>query len=198
MTNKEETIMNKQAYEASVRMVLDKHAGVGSEETGRYIGRAVGRAIGIPLTELGAIAGYFEKPRGRGEVEEYNDNHKAIGLIPGYSGYLNTRRTINTNAAFGDKSPRAREVANDTARAIVGLPFLYVPNLVGTIAAAISDRRTDEEQRKASTSSKWKYLIPGYATYDRYKTMGKSRELTKNKKEKSKDSKDKAKSKDSE
>ena len=191
--------MDKHAYEASVMMVLEKRAGIVSEEAGRYIGNAVGGLLGgLPITEGGAVVGYFPEVGGRAEVEKLNADHDAVGLIPGYGSYLNTRRTINTNAAFGDKSPRAREVANDIARNIGGLPLLYIPNLVATVAAAITKRRTDEEQRKASTSSKWKYLIPGYATYDRYKTMGKSMELTKNKKKKSKDSTDKDKPKDSE
>ena len=47
--------------------------------------------------------------------------------------------------------------------------------LVGALAAALTRTRTAEEQRKASTQgSARNYLIPGYGTYDHFKTLGHS------------------------
>lgn len=60
-----------------------------------------------------------------------------------------------------------------------GLGYLLgsIPNIIGAVAAGITKRRTDDEQRKASTGSYAKFLIPGYASYDDWKTMGKSRDI---------------------
>ena len=61
--------------------------------------------------------------------------------------------------------------------AVGGAGLSMLAGLIGTVAAGITKTRTDEAQRKASTSSGWKYAIPGYAPYDLYKTIGKSKEV---------------------
>lgn len=134
--------------------------------------------VGAPITGGGSLVGAFAEPEG---YKYFKDRAKSnagyTGLIPGVGSYHIMRRNVNTNKHFGDESPRAREVA----RYFGGIPgsamTLGLADLTAAIASAITARRTDEEQRKASTSSKWKYLIPGYGTYDYFKTQGKSSDL---------------------
>ena len=61
------------------------------------------------------------------------------------------------------------------AGAGLGAAGAIAANLIGAIAAAIKRRRTKEEQMKSDEKSVLlKYLIPGLATYDSYKRLGRS------------------------
>lgn len=57
--------------------------------------------------------------------------------------------------------------------AVAGTVIGFAPNVVGSIAALLTKKRSAADQFMASRSN-WGYLVPGYATYDRYKTMGRN------------------------
>lgn len=77
--------------------------------------------------------------------------------------------------AADPKGPGA--IIGTGAGMIVGGLGAAVAHVVGAVAAGIHKRRTDDEQRKAIADGNAKFIIPGYATYDYFKTLGKSRDI---------------------
>lgn len=78
----------------------------------------------------------------------------------------------------------SKEVAATSAGALtgagIGATSSVAASLIGAVAAAISKTRTAEEQREASNAgSLAHYLVPGYGTYDRFKTLGHSNTIGK-------------------
>lgn len=59
----------------------------------------------------------------------------------------------------------------------IGLASTALAQIIGAVAAGITKRRTDDEQRKAIADGNAKFLIPGYASYDAWKTLGKSMDV---------------------
>ena len=147
-----------------------------------YVGAGISPALlgplGAPVSAGGHLIGTFDTPEG---YDYFKNRAKqdlgVLGIAPGLGAYHWDRRLVNTTKAYGDDSPRTRKVVRELSMIPSLVSTLGLADLIGVIAAASTKRRTDEEQQQASTASKWKYLIPGYATYDYWKTMGKSEDL---------------------
>lgn len=156
-------------------------------------------AAGIPLASVGNVYSYIDAP----DIEELiaaNKNDQWTSVLPVVGPYKMSRRNINTDALYGDKDPAKRQFVRDAVAvgvpavtasigylkggakgALIGGVIGIAPAIVGAVASYLTDARTDKEQEKASRRSRWMYLIPGYATYDNFKTSEKSTEVDKNK-----------------
>ena len=171
---------------------------------GRVLGTAVGRGAGLigaanpaspedvkkfndtpALSFIPGVGYYRISQRVQGTAKKYGDKApRARALSTELGPVTSTLLSTLIGSGIGATTSLITGEPKDIIRGgiaggLTGATAASIANLIGALSAGITPRRTDKEQKDSGRVSQkvMNYLVPGVATYDKFKTLGKSNEL---------------------